>query len=101
MLPQADGRPPQITICEVVILAVRTKQIDAAEIARIVSHDHLRLVAYPRAQDVGPVADRMQENAFPANQPTGERQEVDEETAGGCNRRGFPRAGGYFSAFHP
>ena len=81
VLPQADRRTPQVAIVEVVIDPVRTEQVDAAEVARIVAHDHRLGMTDPGPKHVGPVADRVQGHAVAADASPLERQEVDQEPA--------------------
>ncbi|CCV09113.1 hypothetical protein MESS2_850017 [Mesorhizobium metallidurans STM 2683] len=81
MLPQADRRPPQVAIGKVVIGAIGPKQIDAAEIARVVADDHPLGMADPGAEHVSPVGDRVQRHAITPDPATLDRQEVDQEAA--------------------
>jgi hypothetical protein len=55
--------------------------VDAAEVARIVADDHALALTDPGAHHVGPIADRVQENAFTANEAALHRQEVNQEAA--------------------
>lgn len=81
VLPQADRRPPQVAVGQIVIGAVGSEQIDAAEIARVVADDHSLGMADPGAQHVSPVGDRVQRHAVAPDPATLDRQEVDQEAA--------------------
>ena len=88
MFPQADRRPAQVAIAEVVIGPIRPEQIDAAQIARVVTDDHRLGMADPGAQDVRPVGDRVQRDAVaPDHPPFDGRKSIKEAARIGDRRR--------------
>src|SRR5216684_3569531 len=81
MLPQADRRTPQIAVAQVVISAIGAKQIDSAEVPRVIADNHRLGMADPGSEHVCPIGDRVQRHAVAPNPAARDRQEVDQEAA--------------------
>src|SRR5713226_1930895 len=81
MLPQADRRAPQIAVAQVVISAIGAKQIDSAEVPRVIADNHRLGMADPGSEHVCPIGDRVQRHAVAPNPAARDRQEVDQEAA--------------------
>src|SRR6185437_17006795 len=59
MFPERDRRSAQIPIAKIVVLSIRSEQVDATQVTRIVADDHLLWPAHPYRERVRPVKNRV------------------------------------------
>src|SRR5216683_1410274 len=72
---------PKIAVAQVVISAIGAKQIDSAEVPRVIADNHRLGMADPGTEHVCPIGDRVQRHAVAPNPAARDRQEVDQEAA--------------------